>query len=111
MRSRNDNDFSLRYPNIARALDKLPNNTITDGEIVALGPDGRPSFHLLQNVRDANLFYYVFDLLMTGGKDLRRETLEARLSMLADRILPRLSEPVRPSDSLGTGRRTGRIGC
>jgi len=34
--SRNKNDFSTRYASIAAALAKLPDNTIVDGEIVAL---------------------------------------------------------------------------
>ena len=41
--SRNANDFSTRYPSIARALVKLPDDTIVDGEVVALADDGRPS--------------------------------------------------------------------
>jgi hypothetical protein len=36
LRSRNDNDFSLRYPAIAKALSSLPNETVVDGEVVAL---------------------------------------------------------------------------
>jgi ATP-dependent DNA ligase len=36
LRSRNDNDFSLRYPAIAKALKSLPNGTVVDGEVVAL---------------------------------------------------------------------------
>ena len=36
LRSRNDNDFSLRYPAIAKALSWLPNETVVDGEVVAL---------------------------------------------------------------------------
>ena len=36
LRSRNDNDFSRRYPAIARALASLPNETVVDGEVVAL---------------------------------------------------------------------------
>jgi len=36
LRSRNDNDFSRRYPGIATALSSLPNETVVDGEVVAL---------------------------------------------------------------------------
>src|SRR5687767_7767727 len=32
LRSRNDNDFAVRYPNVVEALAKLPNNTVIDGE-------------------------------------------------------------------------------
>src|SRR3981081_3373857 len=49
LRSRNDNDFSVRYPAVVNALAKLPNDTVIDGEIVALDEEGRPSFTALQN--------------------------------------------------------------
>jgi ATP-dependent DNA ligase len=33
----NDNDFSLRSPGIVKALASLPDGTVIDGELVALG--------------------------------------------------------------------------
>jgi ATP-dependent DNA ligase len=36
LRSRNDNDFSMRYPAIVKALASLPSETVIDGEVVAL---------------------------------------------------------------------------
>ena len=48
LRSRNDNDFSTRYAPITAALRGLPEETVIDGEVVALDEEGRPSFHLLQ---------------------------------------------------------------
>jgi len=42
LRSRNDNDFSQRYPVIANELAVLPNETVIDGEIVALDESGKP---------------------------------------------------------------------
>ena len=49
LRSRNDNDFSIRYSAVVKGLTKLPNETVVDGELVALGDDGRASFNILQN--------------------------------------------------------------
>jgi ATP-dependent DNA ligase len=36
LRSRNGNDFSARYPSISKALAHMPDETVIDGEIVAL---------------------------------------------------------------------------
>jgi ATP-dependent DNA ligase len=47
--SRNENDFSSRYPEITAALARLPDDTVVDGEVVALDEEGRPSFNALQN--------------------------------------------------------------
>jgi ATP-dependent DNA ligase len=59
--------LNQRFPYIATALKHLPNETVIDGELVALGPDGRPDFNLLQNFRSAEsrVIYYGFDILMS----------------------------------------------
>ena len=49
LRSRNDKDFSRKYPAIAKALAAMPDDTVIDGEIVALDEAGKPSFSALQN--------------------------------------------------------------
>jgi bifunctional non-homologous end joining protein LigD len=49
LRSRNDNDFGVRYAAVAKALQAMPDETVIDGEIVALDGGGWPSFNLLQN--------------------------------------------------------------
>ena len=66
LRSRNDNDFSTRYAPITAALRALPDETVIDGEVVALDEEGRPSFHLLQNfgTSRAHLAFFVFDVLI-----------------------------------------------
>jgi len=42
--SRNGKDFTRRFAAIAYALEALPEETVIDGEIIAYGDDGRPSF-------------------------------------------------------------------
>ena len=102
LRSRNDNDFNVRYPAIVKALAKLPANTVIDGEVVAFDQDGRPSFNALQNygAAPAPVVYYVFDVMMLAGRDVMREPLEKRRELLEKRVLPKLTEPVRFAPSL-----------
>ena len=97
LRSRNDKDFAARYPAVVRALANLPNDTVIDGELVALDKDGRPSFNALQNQGSAvvSVVYYVFDVMVLAGRDLRREPLERRRELLATEVLSTLAEPVR----------------
>src|SRR5260370_10876431 len=77
-RSRNDKDFNARYPAIVQALAAMPNETVIDGEIVAL-ESRRPSFNALQNhTSTASLLYYVFDVMVLAGKDLMNEPLAGR---------------------------------
>jgi bifunctional non-homologous end joining protein LigD len=42
LRSRNGNDFSLRYPGIVKALASMRDETVIDGEVVAIDENGRP---------------------------------------------------------------------
>src|SRR4029453_4403444 len=73
LRSRNDNDFSGRYRDVVRGLPNLPNETVIDGEVVALDEDGRPSFNLLQNYSPGTpVVYYVFDVMTLAGRDGKR---------------------------------------
>jgi DNA ligase D-like protein (predicted ligase) len=100
--SRNEKDFGVRYPSIAKALTKLPKNTVVDGEIVALDESGRPSFNALQNYGSSPtpLIFYLFDLPVVGGRDLRKEPLAVRRRMLEQTVMPRLSDPIRLSATL-----------
>ena len=41
------------------------------------------------------IVYYVFDVLVLAGRDVRGEPLEARRELLERRVLPKLTEPVR----------------
>jgi DNA ligase D-like protein (predicted ligase) len=101
LRSRNDNDFNVRYPGIVKALAPMPDETVIDGEVVAL-EGGRPSFNALQNYGSAGapLHYYVFDLLVLEGQDVMGEPLVKRRELLEEHVLPKLAEPIRYSPVL-----------
>lgn len=105
LRSRNNKDFSRRYATVAAALTNLPDETVIDGEIVALDESGRPSFNALQNYGTSNvpIFYYVFDVLVLSGRDLRSEPLAKRRNLLRRQVLPKLKDPIRECPELNAG--------
>jgi DNA ligase D-like protein (predicted ligase) len=102
LRSRNDNDFSLKYPSLVKALGSLANETVLDGEVVALDESGRPSFNALQNYSPFKtpIFYYVFDVLVLGGRNIMPEHLSVRRDLLRRHVLPTLHDPVRECPEL-----------
>jgi bifunctional non-homologous end joining protein LigD len=86
--SRNGEDWTHRFPEIAALLDGLPvRDALLDGEIVALGKDGVSRFRGLQEAlargSTANLTYQLFDLLYLDGLDLAGADLGARKEALA----------------------------
>ena len=70
--SKNGKSFNRQYPYIIEALSDLPENTVIDGELVALDDAGRPDFNLLQHSRSqaSRICYFVFDLLIYSSRDL-----------------------------------------
>jgi DNA ligase D-like protein (predicted ligase) len=107
LRSRNDNDFNGRYPSIVNALSAMPDETVIDGEVVALDDSGRPSFNLLQNYGSAGapLIYYVFDVLILNGRNVMSEPLVRRREILRHEVLAQLGEPIRESPVLDASLR------
>jgi bifunctional non-homologous end joining protein LigD len=86
--SRNGKSLAKKFPYIVEALSDLPEDTIIDGELVALDESGRPEFNRLQNYSDAyqHIRYFVFDVLVLKGRDLRNLRLSERRKHLA--LLP-----------------------
>ncbi len=87
--SRRGNSLKGDFPAIAKALESLPDDTMIDGEVVALDERGRPSFSALQNRRSRKqpLHYYVFDILSYQGRSLLALELRKRRELLRS-ILP-----------------------
>jgi bifunctional non-homologous end joining protein LigD len=87
--SRNGNDLTARFPEIAKALAKAARSPecVVDGEVCALDEHGRPSFSAMQQgKRGTPIVYEVFDALEIDGVPIldlpleeRRERLEGLL--------------------------------
>jgi bifunctional non-homologous end joining protein LigD len=98
--SRNGKDWTKEFPQVARAVGRLPAGTaLLDGEVAALLPNGATSFQALQRRADAAvpLVYFVFDLLHLDGWDLREVRLEERKQVLR-RLLEKAPDALRFSD-------------
>src|SRR5260370_30444775 len=82
--SRRQNVLNPKFHYIAKALDYLPAGTVLDGELVALAPDGKPNFNLLQNFKSAqaHIHYYAFDILIHKNKNLTQLPLSKRREIL-----------------------------
>ncbi|MGH9588173.1 MAG: non-homologous end-joining DNA ligase, partial [Acidobacteriaceae bacterium] len=85
--SRKGLDWTHRMPGIARALESLPvSAAVLDGEVVVLDEKGGTSFVDLQAAFDegkqANITYFVFDLLHLDGHNLRGLPLAQRKEIL-----------------------------
>jgi bifunctional non-homologous end joining protein LigD len=102
LRSRNDNDFGARYRSIVTALAGMPDQTVLDGEVVALDESGRPSFNKLQNFGSAGapLHFFIFDVLILMGKNVMNEPLIKRRELIEEHVLPTLADPIRYSPIL-----------
>jgi len=86
--SRRAKVFNAQFGDIAAALKSLPDETVIDGEVVALSDDGRPNFNLLQNHRSAKarVMFFAFDVLIHKGRDLLNTSLSARREILSSVI-------------------------
>jgi bifunctional non-homologous end joining protein LigD len=80
--SRPGNDFTRRFPPIARALTHLRcRSCIIDGEAVVCDDNGVTSDHIRYRP-DGDVFLYAFDLIELNGDDLRRDSLDVRKATL-----------------------------
>jgi bifunctional non-homologous end joining protein LigD len=97
--ARSGNELTHRYPELTDLDAGLGDEpAVFDGELVALEPDGRPSFPLLQTrmnlerpgdiareARRTPVRYYLFDILSDDERDLTDMPLRARRPILEER--------------------------
>jgi bifunctional non-homologous end joining protein LigD len=112
--TRNGNDYTAVFPEIARAVKALPvDECIIDGEVVVCDAKGLPSFSMLQrrgrlsstlDIKRAAVelpaTFYVFDLIAFEGFDLRPLPLTERKQFLVD-VVPKIG-PLRMLDHIET---------
>jgi bifunctional non-homologous end joining protein LigD len=105
--SRLGNEITNVYPDLHGSLaDALAGRSaVLDGELVVLGQEGRPDFHLMQFrhqrgptadlLRTAPVTYIVFDLLELGGEVLLNAPYTERRALLAELPVanPRIAVP------------------
>lgn len=87
--TRHSKNWTSKFDLIVREIEKLRiGNTIFDGEIVVLNPDGTTNFQALQNilkgVRSGRLVYYIFDIPFSQGYDLTQTPLLERKQHLRE---------------------------
>jgi bifunctional non-homologous end joining protein LigD len=99
--SRPGNNLTYRFALIVEALAQLrARSCILDGEAVACGDDGVPSFdHIRYRRHDASVFLYAFDLIELNGDDLRREPLVVRKATLAS-VVAKASPALRLNEHI-----------
>ena len=120
LRTRNGKDWTKKFAAIAQALAELPlRQTILDGEVVVLRPEGTSDFQALQRVLKGEasdpLVYYMFDLPYCEGYNLSRTPLLKRKEMLqhvVKDLSPQASFLLRYSDHIqGQGEQSYEQAC
>jgi DNA ligase D-like protein (predicted ligase) len=97
--SRRAKVFNAQFGDVVAALKILPDETVIDGEVVAVDENGIPNFNLLQNHRSAKarVIFYAFDVLVHKGADLLGIPLTRRREILASVI--KASDSVQISEA------------
>jgi len=103
--SRNGNDLTGRFANVAKELPKALKtpDAVLDGEVCALDEQGRSSFSAMQQGKSGTpIVYYVFDVLEVEGKPLLDRSLAERRKRL-DKLLDRRHRTIRVSETFDDG--------
>src|SRR5260221_5114816 len=113
--TRRGNDWTDKYPVIAKAIAGLPAKTAYfDGELCGVLPDGRTAFNLIQNATDTgggSLVFFLFDLLFLNGEDLMALPVVDRKARLAA-LLKGARESIQYNDhQIGHGPAFHRLAC
>jgi bifunctional non-homologous end joining protein LigD len=84
---RRGNGFTDRFPQIVRACEKLPADTLIDGEVIVLDENGRCTFNALQHSRPkGHIQLYAFDILVHRGRKVIQLPIEERRRLLTEAL-------------------------
>ena len=113
--TRRGNDWTDKYPAIAKAVAGLPaQDAYLDGELCGVLPDGRTAFNLIQNASDTgkgSLVFFLFDLLFLDGEDISELPLIDRKARL-ETLLSGAPESLQYNDhQIGHGPAFHRLAC
>jgi bifunctional non-homologous end joining protein LigD len=103
--SRNGNDLTARFQNVAKELAKAVKtpDCVLDGEVCALDEAGRSSFSAMQQGKAGTpIVYYVFDVLEVEGEPLVDLPLVERRKRL-EQLLDRHNRTIRLSEAFDDG--------
>ncbi|HEY2074667.1 MAG TPA: DNA polymerase ligase N-terminal domain-containing protein, partial [Gaiellaceae bacterium] len=103
--SRNGNDLTQRFANVARALGHAARspNCVVDGEVCALDEQGRPSFSAMQQGKPGTpIVYEVFDVLEIDGRPVLDRPLTERRELL-EQLLDTRDKTVQISGAFDDG--------
>jgi bifunctional non-homologous end joining protein LigD len=80
LQTRGGQNYTAKYTPVVKALKKLHQNLVLDGEICVLNEDGHADFDALQkySAQGGHLVYYVFDILWKNGYNLMGKPLLER---------------------------------
>jgi bifunctional non-homologous end joining protein LigD len=115
--SRNQKDWTAKFPNLSKALRDLPvTAAILDGEVVVVDKAGRSSFQKLQQSMKggaATFVFQIFDLIYLDGYNLTRVPLKERKALLEELLAGVDAKgPLRYSDHVvGDGDRFFKQAC
>lgn len=115
--SRNQKDWTEKFPNLSKALKALPvTAAILDGEVIVVDKAGRSSFQKLQQSMKggaATFIFQIFDLIYLDGYNLTRVPLRERKALLEDLLSGVDAKgPLRYSDHvMGDGNRFFKQAC
>ena len=106
LRSRTDKDLAGRFPTVVSAIERAVRNPdcVLDGEVCAIGDDGRATFSAMQQAKAGTTYVYVaFDLLELAGEPLVSLPLDERRRRL-DALIDRRRGGVQVSQTFDDGQ-------